>query len=237
MDGWMSFLTEQDRRHLEIWGKAESDALGSRPVLVVVDVYYASVGHERRPMEESVKDWPMSCGLEGWAAIDRIAILLAAARKKKIPIVFIRNSETFPADPLRVAQRGSRPRIPNPDLPAEIRALKNEIVKEVAPLPGELILEKAAPSAFSGTPLLQYLQMNNADTVLVVGESTSGCVRASVVDAQTNRYRVGVVGDCCYDRFQASHWISLFDIHQKYAEVIACDQAVRYLNELISVYP
>lgn len=234
MQGWDKFLSDQDKRHLQGWGKAASDQLGNKPVLVVIDAYYASVGHQRLPLEESVKDWPMSCGLEGWAAIDRIAVLLRAAREQKIPIVYIRNSETFPTDPLRVAQRGGRPRTPSPALPADVRALANEIVNEIAPLPGELILEKAAPSAFSGTMLLQYLQMTGADTVLVCGESTSGCVRASVVDAQTNRYRVGVVEDCCYDRFQASHWISLFDMHQKYAEVINCEQAMNYLHSLCS---
>lgn len=232
MAGWDRFLSERDKKHLETWGKKSSDALGLRPVLVIVDAYYASVGHERKPLEASVVDWPMSCGLEGWEAIDRIAVILKAARHAQIPVVYIRNSETFPTDPLRVGQRGGTSRTPNPLLAPDVRALANEIVHEIAPLADELILEKAAPSAFSGTMLLQYLQMKGADTVLFCGESTSGCIRASVVDAQTNRYRVGVVGDACYDRFEASHWISLFDMHQKYAEVLSCKDTEQYLHNL-----
>ena len=230
--GWNRFLTERDRQHLQGWGKASADPLGAKPVLLVIDVYYASVGHERLPLLDSVQQWPMSCGLEGWAAIDRMVPLIAAARARGVPVVYVRNMARFPSDPLRVAERGARPRTPSPSLPPEIRARANEIVAEVAPREGELVIEKAAPSAFAGTPLAHYLRLCDADTVLVCGETTSGCVRASVVDAQTERYRVGVVGDCCYDRTEASHWINLFDMHQKYAEVIDRDAAIGYLNDL-----
>jgi nicotinamidase-related amidase len=64
--------------------------------------------------------------------------------------------------------------------------------------------------------------------VIVCGETTSGCVRAAVLDAQALRYRVGIVGECCFDRIEASHWINLFDMHQKYGEVIDVRTAADY---------
>jgi maleamate amidohydrolase len=230
MAGWDDFLTARDKQHLAVWGKRRSDTFGKRPVLLVIDVYYLSVGHERKPLLESIKDWPMSCGLEGWEAIDRMVGLIAAARESNIPVVYVREWPGFPTDGSRVAERGNNRGTDS--LAPEIRARGLEIVAEVAPRPGELVLNKTAPSAFAGTPLLQYLRVVGADTVIVCGEATSGCIRASVIDAQTNRYRIGVVGECCYDRTQASHWINLFDMQQKYAEVIDVKAAAQYFTSV-----
>ena len=232
MPVWDKFLTERDKAHLAVWGKKQPDELGSRPVLLVIDVYYASVGHERKPILESMRQWPMSCGEDGWKAIKQIQALIAGARESGVPVVYVRGYPGFPSDPSRVAERGERGGNRNAGLPAAIAALGNEIVKEVAPADGELVVGKAAPSAFFGTVLLQYLQMLKADTVIVCGESTSGCVRASVVDAQSNRYKVGIVEECCYDRTEAAHAMNLFDMHQKYGEVINLRQALRYFQNL-----
>lgn len=231
MMGWDRFLTDRDRQHLALWGKKQPDPLGARPVLLVIDVYYASVGHERKELLESVKDWPMSCGLDGWAAIDEMKRLIGVARECGIPVVHVRGLPGFPSDPTRVAERGRRGGNGS-NLPAQTRAMGNEIVAEVAPLPGELVIGKTGPSSFAGTPLLNFLQMRGIDTVIACGESTSGCVRASVVDAATNRFRVGVVEECCYDRTEASHWMNLFDMHQKYAEVIQRSAAESYFRSI-----
>jgi len=67
------------------------------------------------------------------------------------------------------------------------------------------------------------------DTVIVVGETTSGCVRATVLDAAAARFKIGVVEECCFDRTEASHAINLFDMHQKYADVISLSSAISYL--------
>ncbi len=232
MSGWNDFLTEQDKQLLAVWGKRDKDEFGTRPVLLVVDMYYAAVGHERKPILESVKDWPMSCGLAGWAAIDRMVRLIAAARENGIPVVYVRGMPDFPSDKTRVVERGKKGNRGVDHLPQEIRALGNEIVAEVAPRDGELVLGKTAPSAFAGTPLLHYLRQINADTLIVCGESTSGCVRAAVLDAQALRFRIGIVGECCFDRIEASHWINLFDMHQKYGEVIDVSAAADYFESV-----
>jgi len=228
MASWNDFLTEQDKQLLSVWGKRDRDEFGRKPVLLLVDVYYASLGNERKPLLESVKDWPMSCGLAGWDAVDRMINLLEAAREHDIPIVYVRGMRNFPSDSTRVTERGGKKNRGVDRLPPEIRAMEYEIVAEVAPKQGDLLLEKTAPSAFAGTPLLHYLRQTGVDTVIVCGETTSGCVRAAVLDAQALRYRVGIVGECCFDRIEASHWINLFDMHQKYGEVIDVRTAADY---------
>jgi nicotinamidase-related amidase len=107
-------------------------------------------------------------------------------------------------------------------------------VAEVAPLDGDVVIAKNGPSGFHDTPLDTVLRQRGVDTVLVCGEATSGCVRSTVVDACSRGYRVGVLGDCCFDRFEASHWVSLFDLDQKYGDVVSADDTIRYLKGLPS---
>jgi nicotinamidase-related amidase len=224
---WDPFLTAQDRAHLEVWGKRVPFGLGTKPALLVIDDYYSVLGLEREPILESIKKWPMSCGLEGWEAIDQTVTLIAAAREAGVPVIYARSLTSFPT-PWMTPQPGNRHRGDLSRLTPDERSMANEIVAEVAPLPGELVIEKAAASAFQGTPLVYQLIHLGIDTVIVCGETTSGCVRATVVDAATHRFRVGVVEECCFDRTQAAHAINLFDMDQKYGDVIPLSEAVQY---------
>lgn len=231
---WDAYLTERDRQHLAEsgWGERQPFGLGERPAVIVVDDYYSVLGLDRQPILDSVKTWPLSCGLEGWEAIDRTVELLDAARQASVPIVYLHGLD-FPSP---WGSRASGDMLA--DLPAEVRAKANEIVEEVAPQSGDLVIQKTAPSGFQGTPLLFHLNYLSIDTLIVVGETTSGCVRATVVDGATYRYRVGVVEECCFDRTEASHWINLFDMDQKYADVINLDEAKDYfLKQLPSTSP
>ncbi len=225
MPVWDPYLSERDREHLNIWGKKEPFGFGVRPVLLIVDDYYSVVGVEREPILESIKNWPGSCGLEGWEAIDRTTDLIAAARANDIPIIYTIDDLTGYTKPW--GRRG-RPRHQLDHLPQEIQAKANEIVAEIAPQLGDLVISKAAPSGFQGTSLLFHLNYMGVDTIITCGETTSGCVRASVVDGCTFRYRMGVVAECCFDRTEASHAINLFDMHQKYADVIDLEAAQAY---------
>lgn len=228
---WDDFLTQQDKDHLAVtWNKNEPFGFGDKPALLIIDDYYDALGTKRQPLLESIKSWPMSCGLEGWAAIDRTVPLLQAARDNGIPVVFVKGVDGgFPSP---WARAGHQPRQPElPPSPEEL-ARANDIVDELRPLPGELIIQKAAPSAFAGTPLQYHLSYLGIDTVIACGETTSGCVRATVVDGATARFRIGVVSDCCFDRTQASHFINLFDMHQKYADVVTSSAAVEYFRLL-----
>ena len=217
--GWEAFFTEQDREHQKLVGKTELNGFGTNPCVLVIDDYYSVLGFERLPLLESMKKWPHSCGLEGWEAIDKTVELLASAREHDVPVIYVRGlKEKLPAK----KNAKWRNRVGNylDDLPPEQAARAGDIVDEIAPEPGDAIIYKAAASAFQGTPLLKHLVSNGIDTVIACGETVSGCVRASVVDGRDLGFKMGVVAECSFDRTQFSYWASLFDMHQKYADVI-----------------
>jgi maleamate amidohydrolase len=101
------------------------------------------------------------------------------------------------------------------------------IVPELAPRAGELVVRKTAPSAFFGTALAAWLVQHRVSTLLVGGVTTSGCVRASVVDAMSCGFQPVVIADAVGDRATAPHEASLFDMQQKYAEVMESSEALR----------
>ncbi|CAB3924212.1 Maleamate amidohydrolase [Achromobacter anxifer] len=101
------------------------------------------------------------------------------------------------------------------------------IVPRLAPAAGELVVRKTVPSAFFGTSLAAWLSQRGVQTLLVAGAVTSGCVRASVVDAMQYGFRPLVVSDCVGDRAIGPHDANLFDMRQKYATVLTRDEAVR----------
>jgi len=225
---WMEFMTERDREHHRRWGKKSLAGFGSKPALLLVDIYYSVLGVKREPIFDSMKLWPGSMGLEGWEAVDRTARLLAVARESGIPVIHVKGLHSGVNKWIRRGKTDADR--PNPEMTPELVRKGTEIVDEVKPIPGELVIEKAAPSAFHGTPLLFQLISLGVDTLIVCGESTSGCVRATAVDGATHRFNVGVVSDCVFDRTESSHYINLYDLHQKYADVVDLEQAVTYVR-------
>ncbi len=107
------------------------------------------------------------------------------------------------------------------------------IVDELTPHEGEVVIDKGTkPSAFFGTPLASYLINCGSDTVIVCGMTTSGCVRATVLDAYQFNFSVMVPFECCGDRSQTSHKVSLFDMHMKYADVVNLATVQSYIQTL-----
>ena len=100
------------------------------------------------------------------------------------------------------------------------------IVPELAPLAGEYVVRKSTPSAFFGTMLTAWLTQRGIQTLAIAGSTTSGCVRASVVDAMQAGFRPLVVSDCVGDRAIGPHEANLFDMAQKYAAVMPLQQAL-----------
>jgi Isochorismatase family len=92
-------------------------------------------------------------------------------------------------------------------------------VTTIAPGPRDIVIKKQKPSGFFGTNLASYLTLFGCDSLIVVGTTTSGCVRATVVDAFSLNYRVILAEEGCFDRSEASHAVSLCDMHAKYADV------------------
>jgi nicotinamidase-related amidase len=235
---WEPFLTPQDKASLrerphQVWG------FGQRPALVLIDLYRWVFGDERKPLLDAVKEWPGACGEPAWEAVPHLQRLLAAARDAKIPIAHVtglhpndsgvagwseggkRDTKSYLADPAR-ADRERR---------------RFDIIDQVAPLPGEAIFRKAAPSGFFGTLLMAHLHANDVDSIILVGESTSGCVRATCVEGRSYRFKMTVVEECVFDRHQACHAINLFDMHQKYADVLGVDEVVAHLETLAGKVP
>jgi maleamate amidohydrolase len=106
----------------------------------------------------------------------------------------------------------------------------SQIVPELAPAKGELVVRKNVPSAFFGTSLAAWLTQRGVKTLLVAGAVTSGCIRASVVDAMQLGFRPLVVSDCVGDRALAPHHANLFDMEQKYATVATRENTMALLG-------
>ena len=226
-EGWKAFLTATDEAVIAAtsWAKKRPFGLADRPALLIVDDYYAALGYPRMDILEAVKEWPSACGLRGWEAIDRTVTLLAIAREVEVPVFY---TTSFGRKPTPWNRKGAKALSPRTDGPAAY-----DIVEEIAPRPEDTIIEKSTPSAFQGTSLEIILRSLNRDTVLVCGEATSGCVRSTVVDACTAGFAVGIVGECCFDRFESSHWMSLFDMNQKYGDLMQVDDVEEYLKHIM----
>jgi maleamate amidohydrolase len=185
-------------------------SFGKYPALLIVDFVMAYLD-QASPLYADVAD--------ALASNER---LLAMARAAKIPVIF--TNVVYEADgadgglfykkipALSVFLKGS----PLGDFPPSLK-----------PIDGENVISKQFASAFFGTPLAETLTTDGIDTLLITGLSTSGCVRATALDALQSGFAPFVVRDACGDRHMAPHEANLFDLQAKYAEVIseqeACD--------------
>jgi maleamate amidohydrolase len=114
---------------------------------------------------------------------------------------------------------------------ASVDAADYTIRPDFQPQKGDVVITKQRASAFYGTPLAAHLTQLGVQTVIVCGESTSGCVRASAVDAYSHGYHVVLAEECCFDRSLMSHKVNLFDMHHKYADVMHVDEIIAHLSQ------
>jgi maleamate amidohydrolase len=230
MKVWEKFLTENDKKVFSNAGYGVKAGFGNRPAVLIIDVNYAFCGHKPEPILESIKTWRNSCGLAAWKAIPYIQTLLTTAREKRLPVIYTtgkdRRADGF--DSGGWSRKNSR----STENKVYIGIRGNEILKEIAPIESDIVIEKLKPSAFHGTPLLGFLVDLGVDTLLICGTTTSGCVRASVIDAFSYNYKVCIVEECTFDRGEASHAINLFDMNAKYADVVNIDETVSYIESL-----
>lgn len=201
--------------------------IGSRPAVVVIDVQnYMSPSKEM----SGELEFPSSCGAAGEAAVTRIAAVLAAARSLSIPV--FHTQFVLRADGEDIGVYGRKRSL----LPIEGWCLEDtigsEFVAETAPIRPEVAFVKKKPSAFFGTPLLSLLIDRGVDSLIVMGGSTSNCVRATVVDAMSHNYRVTVVSDAVFDRVAVSHYVALFDMQRQYADVADSGAVIETLHAL-----
>jgi maleamate amidohydrolase len=229
---WDKFLTEQDKTVYEASGYGKPGGFGNRPAVVVVDVNYAFVGERNEPILESMKKWRTSCGSVGWDAIPHLRNLIDAARVSRIPVFY---STGIPPRPDQF-DRGAwtyKNRRGAEDRSSPVAGVRgNDIVAEIAPAAHEFLIQKQKPSIFFGTPLPGYLVDLGVDTLIVCGTTTSGCVRATVLDGFNLNYRISVVEECTFDRFESTHAMNLFDMNAKYADVVGVGEAMAYMRAL-----
>lgn len=219
---WDRFLTERDRAVFKASGYSAPVGFGERPALMIVDVSYNFCGDRAEPILDSIAKWRNSCGDDAWRSIAVIRRLIDACHERGLPVFYSTNTrrlDGFDAGAWRWKNAREME-----DARKEIAG--NEIVKEIAPAPQDVVILKTKPSAFFGTPLLSFLIDLKVDTLMVCGVSTSGCVRATVIDAFSNNLRVQVVEDACFDRSEASHAINLADMNAKYADAISSEAAL-----------
>lgn len=228
---WNKFLTERDKKVFAASGFGARQGFGKRPVLLIIDVSYNFCGDRPEPILESIKRWRNSCGAEAWEGIKAIQRLIAVGRSKDLPVIYttgVRRPDNWDAGAGAWKNSRSRERVSTQGTNVD----GDSFVAEIAPEPQDIVIYKQKPSAFNATPLGSYLTLLGADSLIVAGTSTSGCVRATVVDAFSNNYRVTVVEEGCFDRAQASHAMTLCDLQAKYADVVKLDEITAFIATL-----
>jgi maleamate amidohydrolase len=210
-----------DAEMLEIYSAYKREVfVGPRPAILAIDLYEKAYQGGNRPVLEVNREFPGSCGENAWRAVEPTQRLFAAARRAGIPVIYSTRHEDTNGVQSTNRRLG--------------RERKNAfaIKEELAPMPGELVIYKERASAFFGTPLVAHLRRMKVESLIICGESTSGCVRASTVDAYSYGFHSTLVEECTYDRSMLNHKINLFDLHHKYADVMHVDAVIAHLDRM-----
>jgi maleamate amidohydrolase len=195
--------------------------VGPAPALLAIDLYELVYRGGAKPPAELAKTYPSACGHYAYRAIEPTRRLFAAARAARLPVFYSTGDMRTESRPALVTATKR--------VKASIEAADYAIRPEFKPQPGDVVITKQRASAFYGTPLVAHLTQLGVQTVIICGESTSGCVRASAVDAYSHGYHVVLVEECCFDRSELSHKVNLFDMHHKYADVTRLDEVIAHL--------
>jgi maleamate amidohydrolase len=209
-----SWLPEEDLRVYERaeWGRRVG--FGDQAAVIVIDMcrYFTD------------PEYPYANPAEGQRAVQGIKKLLGVVRSASLPIVYTTQGTD---QPYLLATAG---RFPDKIIPLDSSfassARPHEIVPEIAPEPGEIVLVKPKPSVFFGTQLVSILNYWRVDTVIITGVATSGCVRASVDHAFALNYRVIIPLECVADRARVPHEMNLFDMDTATADVMHLDTVI-----------
>ncbi|PPR11672.1 MAG: Maleamate amidohydrolase [Alphaproteobacteria bacterium MarineAlpha11_Bin1] len=213
---WADIMSEEilkiyEPYHREVY-------VGDRPALLAIDLYNLVYrGGEREP-HEIVDEFPSTCGRYAWEAIEPTKRLFSTARSVGIPVMYTTAPAT--SDVVATNRQDGLGTTDN----------DYEIFDAFAPQEGDVMIVKQRASAFFGTPILPELNRLGVNSLIVCGESTSGCVRASAVDAYSAGFHVSIAEECVFDRSILSHKVNLFDLHHKYADVIPTLDIISHLE-------
>lgn len=216
---WKDVISPED---LKVYEPYHRDIyVGERPALLAIDLYnFVYRGDPTKYPHELVDEFPNACGKYAWDAIEPTKKLFAACRAAGLPIVYLSGST-----------RKGRVRSTNRQSGYDVGDDMLDIHPEFAVQEGDILIRKERASAFHSTPLVAQLTRLGVNSLIVCGESTSGCVRASVVDGYSYGYHVTVAEECVFDRSALSHKVNLFDMHHKYADVMVLEDIVAHLEK------
>jgi nicotinamidase-related amidase len=190
---------------------------GNSPAVVVIDLQVAYTDRERSPLAGDLD-----------AVIRVVEGILAVARSSAVPIIF--TVEGWAADSIEIDAGLTLKKVPT----IRQMTIGSEFVQldpRVTRTNGEPLLIKKCPSAFFGTSLAGMLTALGVDTLIIVGCSTSGCIRASAMDALNHGFRPIVPFDAVGDRAPEPHAAALFDIEMKYGDVVSAEDVRIYLEQ------
>ncbi|WP_254547033.1 isochorismatase family protein [Halomarina pelagica] len=200
---WETLLSDRDREVIEAAGydtrgasNWDTRGVGTSPMVLVIDMQRVTVGADV-PIVEAVEESRIAMGEVAHRALEHIVLFVEFARERGIPVTHARVV----------------PPAYDPDDP------EVQFVDALTPREGEQVIEKRYASAFFGTDLVARLVRAGVDTLVVVGNTTSGCLRATVVDAQQFGFKVLLPQECVFDRIDLSHRVNLLDMWMKYADV------------------
>jgi nicotinamidase-related amidase len=192
-----------------------------KPALVAVDLFACVFPDEELPVIEAMKKNPRSCGEFAFRAVEPIKQVLEAFRESALPVIFTTSARSAGKSATNRGGRGA----------AEDFVIHPTFARR----DHEVLVYKDRASCFFGTDLKSVLDSHGVDTVVLCGETTSGCVRATAVDAYSHGYHVVLAEEAVFDRGILNHQVALFDLHHKYADVIGveavADQVRRHAHE------
>jgi nicotinamidase-related amidase len=217
---WDDVIPADEREIYDTFFPRRVKGVGAKPALIAIDLYKKVYAGGPGPVVEINRQHRGACGDYAWDAIPPTVRLFAAARAAGCPVIYT-TSNSNPRVTATNRQRTGR---------ENDAADGAEIKEEFAPEPNDVVIKKERASGFFGTPIVAHLNKLGVESLILCGESTSGCLRASVVDAFSYGYHVVVAEEACFDRSLISHKISLFDLHHKYADVMHVDEIIAQLG-------
>jgi maleamate amidohydrolase len=219
---WMEVFSKEERAVYDRYRRASQfEFPWTECALVVVDVTHAFLGPDL-PTELASREIRTACGEPGWRAVAELSPLLEAFRSAGSPIVFAKPDWANEGFFGGTTRGGSR-------------AVEHDAIpEEVAPREGELVVVKPKASAFFATSLLSYLVRHGLRGIVIAGCTTSGCVRATAVDAASSGLEVAVAVEACFDRSGLSHAVALAELDAKYARCLSCASVIRHVVSRVS---
>ncbi len=219
---WKDVVPADDMRIYEPYTRETK--VGPRPALLAIDLYNLVYRGGPYPPIDLIDRYQSSCGVYAHAAIEPTKRLIAAARHAGLPIFYCTQDVRALARPSGAVstKRRSPPREPD----------DYEIYPAFEVRETDVVIRKQRASAFQGTPLASHLALLGVQTLIVCGEATSGCVRASVVDGYSAGFNINVVEECTFDQTELTHKVNMYDMAHKYADVMKLDEVEDHLRAL-----